>query len=90
MAARRTIEVDGTTATALEQRAADSGLSVADLLAKLVTELGPRLEAAPGGFGELERQWQAIKAGEPTVSHPDAVRWLDTWGTPGFESWAKR
>jgi hypothetical protein len=36
---------------------------------------------------ELDRQWAAIKAGEPTVAHDDVVRWLDTWGTPGFRPW---
>ena len=36
---------------------------------------------------ELDRQWAAIKAGEPTIAHDDVVRWLDTWGTPRFRSW---
>lgn len=87
MGVKRTIEVDG--ATALEQRAAEAGLSVQDLLAKIVADLG-RLEAAPSGLAEMQRQWTAIKAGEPTVPHSEVVRWLDSWGTPGFKSWAGR
>jgi predicted transcriptional regulator len=39
---------------------------------------------SPEEINELDRQWAAIKAGEPTVAHDDVVRWLDTWGTPGF------
>jgi hypothetical protein len=35
----------------------------------------------------LDRQWTAIKAGQPTVAHDDVVRRLDTWGTPGFRPW---
>ena len=38
-------------------------------------------------ISELDRQWAAIKAGEPTVAHDDVVRWLDTWGTRGFRPW---
>jgi hypothetical protein len=39
---------------------------------------------SPEEINELDRQWAAIKAGEPTVAHDDVVRWLDTWGTPGY------
>jgi predicted transcriptional regulator len=39
---------------------------------------------------ELDRQWAAIKAGEPTVAHDDVVRWLDTWGAPSFRPWRVR
>jgi hypothetical protein len=39
---------------------------------------------SPEEINELDRQWAAIKAGEPTVAHDDVVRWLDIWGTPGF------
>jgi hypothetical protein len=40
---------------------------------------------SPEEINELDRQWAAIKAGEPTLAHDDVVRWLDTWGTPGFQ-----
>jgi hypothetical protein len=83
----RQIEVDVETAAALEARAAEVGLSVRELLAEMVC-----LEKAPaklsgGGLRDLDRQWAAIKAGEPTVAHDDVVRWLDTWGTSAFRPW---
>jgi predicted transcriptional regulator len=84
---KRTIEVDDTTAAALETRAAEAGLSVAELLAEMVAAEGMRSELPSAGIAALDQQWAAIKAGEPTVPHQDIVRWLDTWGTPGFRSW---
>jgi hypothetical protein len=45
---------------------------------------------SPEEINELDRQWAAIKAGEPTVAHDDVVRWLDTWGTPNFRPWQGR
>jgi plasmid stability protein len=83
----RQIEVDAETAAALEVRAAEVGLSVRELLAEMVC-----LEKAPaklsgGELRDLDRQWAAIKAGEPTVAHDDVVRWLDTWGTSAFRPW---
>lgn len=39
---------------------------------------------------ELDRRWAAIEAGEPTVSHDEVVRWLETWGTPAFTPWRAR
>jgi predicted transcriptional regulator len=86
-ATKRTIEVDPTTAAALEQRAAKAGLSVSDFLADMVAHDGRPAET---DVAELDRQWAAIKAGEPTVPHEDVVRWLDTWGTPGFRRWNDR
>jgi hypothetical protein len=38
-------------------------------------------------LAELDRQWAAIKAGEPTVPYEHVVQWLETWGTPGFRPW---
>jgi len=85
----RTIEVDDATAAALESRAAEAGLSVRELLAEMIAESGAsRLSSAE--MTELDRQWEAIKAGEPTVAHDDVVRWLDTWGTSGFRPWKDR
>jgi hypothetical protein len=83
----RQIEVDAETAAALEARAAEVGLSVRELLAEMVgLEKAPaKLSAA--GLSDLDRQWAAIKAGEPTVAHDDVVRWLDTWGTSAFRPW---
>ena len=42
---------------------------------------------SPEELRELDRQWEAIQAGEPTVPHEDVVRWLATWGTPAFKPW---
>ena len=42
------------------------------------------------GLTELDRQWTAIKAGEPTMTDDDVGRWLDTWGTPNFRAWQDR
>jgi predicted transcriptional regulator len=90
MAHRRTIEVDGATAAALEQRAAETGLSVSDLLADLLKRHCEPAEASDSDMAALDRQWAAIKAGEPTVPHDQVVRWLDTWGTPAFKPWNDR
>ncbi|MGO9698814.1 MAG: hypothetical protein ACLPX7_06075 [Xanthobacteraceae bacterium] len=82
----RRIEIDEATAEALEARAAEAGLSVRELLAELVAVTGAsRLPSAE--LAELDRQRDAIKAGEPTIAHDDVVRWLDTWGTSGFRPW---
>jgi len=86
-ARKRTIEVDDATAVALESRAAEVGLSVPELLAEMVAQGAASVQASQAEIAELDRQWTAIKAGEPTVSHDDVVRWLDTWGTPGFKNW---
>jgi predicted transcriptional regulator len=80
----RTIEVDDATAAALETRAAEVGLSVAELLAEIV---GAGAKLPDAELVALDRQWAAIKAGEPTTPHKDVVRWLDTWGTPRFAGW---
>jgi predicted transcriptional regulator len=87
---KRTIEVDDATATALETRATEAGLSVSELLADLVARRSEPAEASPADLAELDRQWAAIKAGEPTVPHEDIVRWLDTWGTSRFKPWNSR
>jgi predicted transcriptional regulator len=84
---KRTIEVDDATAAALESRAAEVGLSVPELLAEMVALEGVSAQLSTAEVSELDRQWAAIKAGEPTVDHDDVVRWLDAWGTPRFKPW---
>jgi predicted transcriptional regulator len=96
----RTIEVDEATADVLEARAAECGVSVAELLADLAAsdaaswsmaeEARLAGRGAPGDLAELDRRWAAVQAGEPTVPHEEAVRWLKTWGTPAFRPWAER
>jgi predicted transcriptional regulator len=84
----RKIEVDDATATALEARASAAGVSVSELIAQLVSSAGGSAKVPSEELDELDRQWAVIKAGEePTVAHDDVVRWLDTWGTPGFRPW---
>jgi predicted transcriptional regulator len=83
----RMIEVDDATAAALETRAAEVGLSISELLAEIVGANGASAKLSDTELTDLDRQWAAIKAGEPTVPHKDVVRWLDTWGTPRFAGW---
>ena len=84
------IEVDAETAQLLEARAAERGLSVSELLTEM-TALQERPAALSSEeIAKLDRQWAAVKAGEPTVPHEEVVRWLQTWGTPAFRPWQNR
>ena len=60
--AKRTIEIDGAKAAALEDRAAEAGLSVSDLLAAMVAQHGEPSRASAAEIAALGRQWAAIKA----------------------------
>jgi predicted transcriptional regulator len=84
----RKIEVNAETADALEARAAERGLSVSKLLAEMTALQGRIAVLSAEEIAELDRQWAAVKAGEPTVPHEEVVRWLQTWGTPAFRSWS--
>jgi hypothetical protein len=86
----RQIEIDAETAAALEARAAEVGLSVRELLAEMVGLEKEPAKLSQAELSDLDRQWAAIKAGEPTVAHDDVVRWLDTWGTSSFRPWKGR
>jgi hypothetical protein len=86
----RQIEVDAETAAALEVRAAELGLSVRELLAEMVGLEKTPAKLSDAELSGLDRQWAAIKAGEPTLAHNDVVRWLDTWGTSAFTPWKGR
>ena len=79
-----TIEVDSETAALLKARAAERGISVADVVAELVPPSDDELTA------ELDRRLAAIEAGEPTVPHDEVRAWLRTWGTPEFKPWSER
>ena len=83
----RKIEVDETTAIVLERRAADRGLSVADLLAELAAE-----DPAVGeeDIAELDRRWAEAQLPGGTVPHEEVVDWLKTWGTPAYKPWSSR
>jgi predicted transcriptional regulator len=88
--AKRTIEVDDATANALEAHAAESGLSVSELLARMVERQRTPAKVPAAELAGLDREWAAIKSGAPTVPHEEVVRWLETWGTPEFRSWNNR
>ena len=83
--ATRQIEIDEATAAALEARAAETGMSVSELVAQLVQS--EPISLPPDQLAELDRRWGVIKSGEPTIPHEDVVRWLGTWGTPAFKPW---
>ena len=73
----RTIEVDAATAEVLEARAAERGVSVAELVANFAAwdtqtwrgdRDGSRAAAEEASnLEELDRRWAAVQAGEPTV-----------------------
>jgi hypothetical protein len=84
-AAKRNIEVDEATASTLESRAAERGLSVSDLVAEMTAVQG----SARDELAELDRQWKAIKSGKATVPHEAVVRWLQTWRTPSYRALRK-
>jgi predicted transcriptional regulator len=88
--AKRTIEVDEATATELESRAAERGLSVSELVAEMTAIQSSAVVLSSEELAELDRQWTAVKSGEPTVPHEHVVRWLETWGTPAFRPWDNR
>ena len=88
-AAKRTIEIDEVTASTLESRAAERGLSVSDLVAEMTAIDGTSV-SRHDELAELDRQWKAINSGEATVPHETVVRWLQTWGTPSYKPWNDR
>jgi predicted transcriptional regulator len=81
----QTIEIDGATAEALKERAAERGVSVAALVAELVP-----LAIGDEAIAELDRRWAAIERGQPTVPHAEVERWLRSWGSPDFRPWNER
>ena len=86
----QTIEIDDRTATALERRAAERGVTVPELVAELATLAISPVEADADDVAELDRRWHAFEAQDSVVSNDQVVRWLQTWGTPGFRSWRGR
>ena len=86
----QTIEVDDSTALVLQQRAAERGVTVPELVAELATiAVGP-LEVYAADVAELDRRWRAFEAQDSVTSNDEVVRWLQTWGTPAFRSWRNR
>ena len=87
---KATIEIDAATADALKARAAERGVSVARLVAELVSHESAPLAVDSDEIAELDRRWAKVEAGDATVPHEDVVRWLDTWGTPAYRPWQDR
>ena len=87
MSTKVSIEVDERTAGTLQTRARELGLTVSDLIAELAAAEATPTVAAPDDIAELDRRWKNIEAGKPTVPHDRVVRWLRTWGTPGYRAW---
>jgi hypothetical protein len=81
------IEVDQRTADVLQARAAELGVTVSELLAELATLDSDPVVVEAAELAELERRWTKVEAGAPTMAHERVVRWLRTWGTPGFRPW---
>jgi predicted transcriptional regulator len=80
-----TIEVDEPTARTLQEKAAERGVTVSQVVAELVP-----LAVDSETIAELDRRWAAIEKGKPTATNDDVVRWLQTWGTPAFKPWSKK
>lgn len=87
MAKKHTIEVDEATAATLKTRAAERGVSVSEFVAELAVLDREPLAAEQDEIEELDRRWRAVEAGGSSVPHERVVRWLRTWGTPGFRPW---
>ena len=82
-----TIEVDERTASVLQVRAAERGISVSELVAEFVTLDSEPIALEADEIAELDRRWKTIEAGKATVGHERVVRWLRTWGTLRFRQW---
>jgi predicted transcriptional regulator len=85
-----TIEVDETTAAQLKTRAEERGVSVSELVTELISLDSAPIAVGSDDIAELDRRWAAIEAGRATVPNEEVVRWLRTWGTPGFRRWRER
>jgi predicted transcriptional regulator len=82
-----TLELDEATAAALEERASERGISVPALVAEYLEEDRSAVAAHQDQLDELDRRWSAAQSDKPTVPNDRVVRWLETWGTPGFKPW---
>lgn len=80
----RLIEVDEDTADELERCASSRGVTISQVISEMIP-----VAIDSDVIADLDRQWEAIKAGEPTIPHEEVARWLKTWGTPDFRPWSK-
>ncbi len=84
------VELDEETALSLQTQARELGLSVSELVAQMAILQTQPVRVAEDELDDLDRQWAAIKAGEPTVAHDEVVQWLESWGRPDFKPWRDR
>ena len=82
------IEVDERTADVLKARADELGVTVSQLVAELATLERDSVVVDDAEIAELDRRWQKVEAGQPTVPHERVVRWLRTWGMSRFRPWS--
>jgi hypothetical protein len=80
------IEVDKHTADMLQNRAAELGVTVPQLIAELAALEGAARDVDATELAELDRRY-ARAVGNARVPHERVVQWLRTWGTPGFRPW---
>jgi hypothetical protein len=85
----KTIEVDEATARVLEARASETGTTVAAVVSDLIRRDAGVEPASEEELRELDRRWQRIAGGEPTIAHEEVKAWLATWGTPDFRPWRR-
>lgn len=83
----RTIEIDEATAQVLQERAAERGVSVSQIVSEYALADHAASDPDTALLAELDRRWQKIQNGEKTVSGNQVVGWLDSWGTPDFRRW---
>lgn len=87
MSANVSIEVDRHTAEVLQTRAAELGVTVAQLIAELAALDGAPRAADADEVAELDRRSGRAAEGS-RVPHDHVVQWLRTWGMSGFRPWA--
>ena len=81
------IEVDERTADVLQARAAELGVTVSELVAELASLDSDPVVVESDEIAELDRRWKKLEAGASTIRHEHVIRWLRTWGMPGFRPW---
>jgi len=81
------VELDEETSLSLHMQARELGLSVSELVTQMTLLQAQPVRVAEDEIEGLDRQWAAIKAGEPTVVHDEVVKWLERRGRPDFKPW---
>ena len=85
--AKRKIEIAEAVAAELESRAAAEGTNITTLVARFLDADREPFSLSRVEIADLDRQWDEIQTGAPTIPHEDVEAWLRTWGTPDFKPW---